>query len=479
MMKKLILFIDLIAFNCSIFANFQDTLPPSLKIDRAYDYIQFYDADVAKRLVAHFDNVGKDKLVILHFGDSHIQAENATTYTRNELQNDYGDGGRGMIVNYSAAKTYSSINYTTDKTGEWTYAKSFQIPPKLPLGITGMTVETTEDNAELHFAFKTPVPATAHKIVVFFENNDRTSDFNLLIDKTLYTFTNQQLSALNQNYVEVSYFGTINEISLHIASNTNGSAYFRFYGIDIEKTDNKGITYHSLGVGAASMRSMLYLDKLPEQAKLLKPDVAVIDFGTNDILYYNEVEANLPSTISQIIKKLRDVNPEMLIILTSTQDLFRHGRYITAGPKFRDLVASIARAEHTMFWNWYDLSGGLHSIRDWYNAGYAQSDCIHLTAKGYAAKGSFLYSSIKNTIKLVKQNPNIQQHTVPMKDYADILKKHADDFSPSITYKVKPGDTLFAIALRYHTTVKAIMQTNKLDSDLLRIGQILEIPKSK
>ncbi|WP_158648286.1 LysM peptidoglycan-binding domain-containing protein, partial [Candidatus Symbiothrix dinenymphae] len=228
-----------------------------------------------------------------------------------------------------------------------------------------------------------------------------------------------------------------------------------------------------------SMRSRLYLDKLPEQAKLLNPDVAVVDFGTNDILYYNTVEANLPPTISQIIKTLRDVNPEMLIILTSTQDLFRHGRYITAGPKFRDLVASVARAEHAMFWNWYDLSGGLHSIRDWYNAGYAQPDCIHLTAKGYDAKGSFLYSSIKNTIELVKQNPTIQQHTVPMKDYADILKKHADDFRPSTTYKVKPGDSLFAIALRYHTTVKAIMQANKLNSDFLRIGQILEIPKSK
>lgn len=46
----------------------------------------------------------------------------------------------------------------------------------------------------------------------------------------------------------------------------------------------------------------------------------------------------------------------------------------------------------------------------------------------------------------------------------------------NVTHVVQPGDTLYAIALRYHTTVAAIKQLNKLDSDLIIVGQILLIP---
>ncbi|GHV68302.1 hypothetical protein FACS1894199_15320 [Bacteroidia bacterium] len=495
-MKNCFLIVSFIAFNSSLVAKpvfqepLQESVPSSLKIDTAYNYIQFYDSAVVKRFVAHFDNVEKDKLVILHFGDSHIQAEYSTSYTRNYLQNDYGDGGRGMIVNYSAAKTYSSVNYTTTKRGKWKFAKSFQIPPKIPLGITGMTVETSDKEAELYFHFKQPLPEYEYKITVFFENNETTSAFHLLVDTNVYTFTTQKLRGLHQNYIECSYFGNIHEISLQVGANIDrlvganidklvDGVDFRFYGINIEKSGNQGVVYHSLGVGAAPMQSVLYLDRLTEQAQVLKPDIALLDFGTNDILYYNQIEANLPSIISRIIKRLRDINPGMSIILTSTQDLFRYGRYITVAAKFRDMINSLARTEHVMFWNWYDLSGGLHSIRDWYDAGYAQQDGIHLTTKGYAVKGTLLYSSIKNTIQFVKNNPALQQHIVPVKDYSAVLEQYADDFKPAITHKVKSGDTLSALSRNYHTSVRAIKQANGLKRDFLRVGQILTIPTGR
>ena len=45
------------------------------------------------------------------------------------------------------------------------------------------------------------------------------------------------------------------------------------------------------------------------------------------------------------------------------------------------------------------------------------------------------------------------------------------------TYTVKPGDTLSAIAARYHTTVSAISQLNHIsDPSKLRVGQVLLIP---
>jgi LysM domain len=43
-------------------------------------------------------------------------------------------------------------------------------------------------------------------------------------------------------------------------------------------------------------------------------------------------------------------------------------------------------------------------------------------------------------------------------------------------YRVRAGDTLIAIAARYHTTVSAIKRLNGISGSNLRIGQILKIP---
>ena len=45
-----------------------------------------------------------------------------------------------------------------------------------------------------------------------------------------------------------------------------------------------------------------------------------------------------------------------------------------------------------------------------------------------------------------------------------------------ITYTVESGDTLYAIARKYDTTVDAIKKLNNLTSNTLNIGQTLKIP---
>jgi LysM repeat protein len=45
------------------------------------------------------------------------------------------------------------------------------------------------------------------------------------------------------------------------------------------------------------------------------------------------------------------------------------------------------------------------------------------------------------------------------------------------TYRVRSGDTLYAVAQRFGTTVKAIQELNEIDDpSRLRVGQVLRIP---
>lgn len=50
--------------------------------------------------------------------------------------------------------------------------------------------------------------------------------------------------------------------------------------------------------------------------------------------------------------------------------------------------------------------------------------------------------------------------------------------STAFAYTVKSGDTLWLLARRFGTTVEAIMRLNGLTSDLINVGQVLQIPRS-
>lgn len=48
---------------------------------------------------------------------------------------------------------------------------------------------------------------------------------------------------------------------------------------------------------------------------------------------------------------------------------------------------------------------------------------------------------------------------------------------PHFEYKIEPGDTLSLIAATFETTVAKIKEMNGMKSDILRVGQVIKVPK--
>lgn len=445
-------------------------LPTELKIDSSFAYIQGYSSETLGRLKSKFDAVDSSKLVILHYGGSHIQAERPTTVARDLFQATFGDGGRGLLFNYGAANTYSSINYSSTYSGKWTYNKSYQGKKQdLPLGVCGMVVETTDTLASLSFGIKKMIDSNFNIVTVLFERDERTMNLEVRVNDSIITTFNYLPQGLSFTWRD-----SISSIQL-IAKKSKENDRFRFYGINIEHVARGGLVYHSTGVGAAAFRSILILEKLPEQVPVINPDIVILDFGTNDILYENKIDAKLSLEVEKAISWWRSMVPEVLIVLTSTQDLYYKKHPITAGVLFRDLMDSLAQKNDCLFWNWYDLSGGFNTIRTWATLGYAKSDHIHLTKSGYQVKGGLLYTSFMNTLNALGKDMPMDELRVPLKEYQEHV---ATPIAPKKTtsYTVKSGDTLSAIARKYHTTVSNIKRVNGLSSDTIRVGQRLRIP---
>jgi len=483
-MKKLVV-ICLLFLTANVFSQTSDSVLSMLKMDTSYAYFQYDNPALAESLKKQLSCSDTSKFVIYHYGGSHIQAESPPTVARRFLQEKYGNAGRGMMFSYGAADTYSSINYTSTKTGTWIFAKSFIGNPKVPLGVCGMSVETAMPGATLGFKFKEALPKAPVFLRVLTDADTTNFGFELMVNDR--TYKRADFRYIGSGMFEVALDTVISTLNVKTVAENPGQKRFRFYGIDIESQFERGVVYHSLGVGAAAFRSVLQLEKVAEHSKVLKPDMVILDFGTNDILYTNSIDDNLGKQVEKAIRQFREINPDILVVLTSTQDLFKKGKYITAGVSFVTFMDSLAKKNDCFFWNWYDLAGGYGTITTWKELKYAKSDGIHLTNAGYEVKGEYIYRSMENTLKYYDQHPSdsllIAQKkvdfTVPPVPDGNSTATTSPKPKPVATrkvYTVRSGDTLGGIAAKNRTTVAKIKKANGLRSDRISIGQKLKIP---
>ncbi len=81
------------------------------------------------------------------------------------------------------------------------------------------------------------------------------------------------------------------------------------------------------------------------------------------------------------------------------------------------------------------------------------------------------------TVDNIKSANNLTSNNLSIGQTLIIPTKN-NQITNQITYNVKKGDSLWAIANRYDTTVEKIKSTNNLSSNTLSIGQVLIIPST-
>ena len=93
-------------------------------------------------------------------------------------------------------------------------------------------------------------------------------------------------------------------------------------------------------------------------------------------------------------------------------------------------------------------------------------------------KGDTLYSIANKfnlTVDKLKQLNNLNTDILTVGQEL-IITEQGGSSTPTQTYTVQRGDTLYSIAEKYNTTVDEIKRLNNLSSNTLTIGQILKIP---
>jgi hypothetical protein len=257
--------------------------------------------------IKHFS---KENAVFVHIGDSHIQADVATSVIRNEFQSYFGNAGRGLVFPYQVGKSNAPYDIISSSKSSWKSNRLARIDTLITCGISGFGMLSQSINPEFNLELQSI-------------NGIRDS-----FDK-VHLFMGGPVSELyleyNDSQAENSCFSLSPDYSVfhlksptsafHLTFPTNDS--IRFYGASLEKNASCGIIYHSIGANGAKYSDYNKTKQFWKQLNKLRADCYIVSLGTNEAQDPNLTAEDFIKEVKIMVTKLRLSSPDACIILTT------------------------------------------------------------------------------------------------------------------------------------------------------------------
>ncbi|MBN2484589.1 MAG: hypothetical protein JXB34_01315 [Bacteroidales bacterium] len=366
-----------------------------------YSFIQYNQAKLilpedesgAERLFSRLDSLmlyGIGKINIVHIGGSHLQADVYSHQIRKRLQTLQADmnGGRGFVFPYRAARTNNPSNYRISFSGSWETCKNTQFNRICPLGLSGISVKTSDNKARISINPNTDpeISYSFTRVKVF----HLPSMYNLRIsvNDSLFAGIYDTLGGFSLFEIPESY--SLN-MFLHKADSINSE--FTLFGISLEN-DSPGLVYHAIGVNGARLSSYINCQFYSQHLAALEPDLLIFSIGTNDANTRDFDNNRYRIEYEQLIEISKIAAPNAVVLVTVPNDCYYMKRYVNRNTEImKDEIFSLAKTNNYIVWDFYTAMGGLNSSQTWYNNGLMQHDRIHFNREGYLIKGDLFVTA--------------------------------------------------------------------------------------
>jgi lysophospholipase L1-like esterase len=366
-----------------------------------YPFIHYDDAKLIlppddvqiEKLFDKFDSLilyGNGKINIVHIGGSHIQADVYTHQIRKRLQTLQLDmnGGRGFVFPFRMARTNNPSNYKVSYIGNWETCKNTEFNRICPLGLSGMSVSTSDKFASISIN----------------PNNDPEINYSFTRVKVFHNLTHYKLSLITDDSVYCGYYDSIGgfsqfkipeswimKLQLRQADSLNES--ISIFGFSLEN-DNPGVVYSAIGVNGARLNSYINCQFYSQQLATLNPDLIIFSIGTNDANTRDFNPEQYKIEYEQLIAISKMAAPNAVVLITVPNDCYLYKRYVNKNTaEMRDEILALAEKENCCVWDFYSVMGGLNSSQSWYNNGLMNYDRIHFSKEGYIIKGDLFITA--------------------------------------------------------------------------------------
>ncbi|MFY7742773.1 MAG: GDSL-type esterase/lipase family protein [Flavobacterium sp.] len=390
----------------------------------------------------------KTKINIVHIGDSHIQADFFSGKFRQNVQQQFGDGGRGFVFPYSLAKTNGPSDVRFSSNEAWESQRNIYADNGNPVGLSGIALWTKNKGFAIEMNLKTKESGFS-KLKIFTPNNQKMFDValaskiiklesdipknivhkirngeslsviadkynvsiksikvanglknnNIRAGKTLKIPSNQ----MEKRVVERSEFiplETTREEGFH--SFASDSLLHKIYFIPVNEQNDfalnglvlennvPGIVYHTIGVNGAKCSDYNKFPMFFEQLKSLHPDLVIISLGTNES-FDKLVTVDYFSQLNAMMEAIVNQNPSVTFLITTPPpSQFKRKFPNTFVADYAKEILAQAEVKNYAVWDLFSNVGGLFSIHQNAKEGLLGGDKVHYTKAGYEKQGQLL-----------------------------------------------------------------------------------------
>lgn len=370
------------------FANYKaDTLAFDLQTSKLVPFFQKFDKVV---------NTGEGNVNILHLGSSHVQAGTLSHTIRRNLLLSYPHlvARRGMIFPYSAAnKCNNPADYLVKRSCEFQLIRNVYQEHLTPLGASGIAVYVQGKPAEIKITLNDEdLEFCTNRIIILGESNDGKVVPWIRVDTTYY-YPVIRDSELRRFVFDVKDFTD----SFTVVMPCDSTQRFTLTGVFLDN-DRPGLTFHSIGVNGADLDDYLRCPYFELDMELLQPDMVIFGIGINDANSENFDSLTFKNRYLQLIQRIQRVNPDCAFIFISNNDSYkkvsrRSYSVNMNNVRARDVFYRLADYTNGAVWDQFEIMGGLKSMDKWRQSGYAQTDRIHFTVKGYKLLGDLFFNA--------------------------------------------------------------------------------------
>lgn len=354
----------------------------------------------------------KEKISILHYGDSQIEGDRMTSYIRQKIQNQFGGNGPGLIPatnvynTFTFKQSYSEnfVRYTSfggEKLSDSKYgvmASASRFTPEYKLDSLFTLDSLTEKTGWIEVSPSKIAYARArsfNNVKMYYNSCIAKTKLKVYKDGTI--IHEEELIADGEQHTFKLSFpstpGTLKyEFTGKISPNICAFSLEGDYGVQVSNIAMRG----SSGTVFRRMNQKTLRSMYSE----LNAKLVVMQFGGNSVPFFKDSLSvrNFTSYFKSQINTVKNLNPGAMVIVIGPSDMsiVEDGIYNTYEflPYCVEEMKKATMSTGSAYWNMYAAMGGKNSMPSWVEQGLAGKDYIHFSNQGAKFASQLFYDAL-------------------------------------------------------------------------------------
>ncbi|MCM1521961.1 MAG: GDSL-type esterase/lipase family protein [Muribaculaceae bacterium] len=393
-------------------------IPIPAFVKQGANHITFNGADWGA-LRKDFEASGRNPVSIVLIGDSHVQADISSGTTRELLQYDFGNAGRGLVTPLKMSGTNQPADYTFTSRNSWIPNKLMSQSWRQTVGFTGLSIRPSSQTSELTIGTSDKEDYNPFTSLTIFHSG------RLTVKKV----TGEGGQALqfraipSHDYTQILLPSPQTRVTVDFSS----AGDLTVFGASLSG-DRPGLFYHAIGNNGAAYETYNRIGNVGSGIAPLKPSLVIISLGTNEAFGRLDTQA-FTRAIDRLVKNIKAANPQAQILLTTpmecqksvyttkkvrvagkarkgrkakTRTVTRKTRSYAVNRNIaplRQAILDYGRQNGVAVYDWYEVAGGQGASTKWVDKGLFAHDRVHHSRAGYTLEGRLLYEALLDGLR--------------------------------------------------------------------------------